>query len=216
MATPLEKARRDPTSMKGRILDSARRLFGSYGFHGTTTRMIAKDVGIDISTFHYHWGDKVDLYESVIADINEGLRQQLLVVEEKIRGLPLRVRVEMAVGMMIDYLFANPEIANLTILQYFTRTRMDSDITIKTPDFLSDIAFSMGLAGHRRKVSREARMKVLVMTNAIYSFTSGRQMFERMLESDRETYVAMVKETLNFYFAAPFGEGDDETGNTGA
>ncbi|HCX01220.1 MAG TPA: TetR/AcrR family transcriptional regulator, partial [Syntrophaceae bacterium] len=39
--------------MKARILAAARRIFGEYGFHGTTTRMIASEVGIDISTLHY-------------------------------------------------------------------------------------------------------------------------------------------------------------------
>jgi len=77
MATPLEKARKDPGSMKAKILKVARRVFGEYGFHGTTTRMIAQEVGIDISTLHYHWGDKADLYEAVILDISENLRQQL-------------------------------------------------------------------------------------------------------------------------------------------
>ena len=61
METALEKARKDPESMKARILNVARRIFGEYGFHGTTTRMIAQEVGIDISTLHYHWGGKEDL-----------------------------------------------------------------------------------------------------------------------------------------------------------
>ena len=75
MATPLEKARKDPESMKAKILQVARKIFGEYGFHGTTTRMIARKVGIDISTLYYHWGEKGDLYEAVILDINEDLRQ---------------------------------------------------------------------------------------------------------------------------------------------
>ena len=35
--------------------------------------MIAKEVGIDISTLHYHWGDKNDLYEAVVVDVNNDL-----------------------------------------------------------------------------------------------------------------------------------------------
>ncbi|MEW6531888.1 MAG: hypothetical protein AB1473_13710 [Thermodesulfobacteriota bacterium] len=34
MATPLEKARKDPDSMKARILKVARRVFGENGIHG--------------------------------------------------------------------------------------------------------------------------------------------------------------------------------------
>lgn len=44
--------------MKARILAVARKIYGEYGFHGTTMRMIAKEVGIDISTLHYHWGKR--------------------------------------------------------------------------------------------------------------------------------------------------------------
>ena len=56
MPSPLEKARQAPDSMKGRILSAARKLYGEYGFHGVTARMIAKEVGIDVSTLYYHWG----------------------------------------------------------------------------------------------------------------------------------------------------------------
>ena len=65
MPTPWEKARMEPDSMKARILAAARRIFGCYGYHGTTTRIIAREVGIDISTLYYHWGEKADLYEAV-------------------------------------------------------------------------------------------------------------------------------------------------------
>ena len=81
MATPLEKARKAHDSMKARILRAARRIFGEYGFHGTTTRMIAQEVGIDISTLYYHWGEKGDLYEAVVLDINEELGITIILVE---------------------------------------------------------------------------------------------------------------------------------------
>ena len=58
LPTALEKARQDPDSMKARILAAARRIFSQYGFPGATTRAIAKEVGIDISTLYYHWGGK--------------------------------------------------------------------------------------------------------------------------------------------------------------
>ena len=52
MQSRLEKARQDPASMKARILASARKKFGEYGYGATTTRLIARDVGIDISTLY--------------------------------------------------------------------------------------------------------------------------------------------------------------------
>src|SRR6056297_758633 len=102
MASSLVKARRNPDSTKARILTAARRMFGEYGFHGTTTRMIAKAVDIDVSTLFYPWGEKGDLYEAVIRDINEGMRKKLIEVEHKVSGRPLAERIEIAIDEMAD------------------------------------------------------------------------------------------------------------------
>ncbi len=149
MKTPLEKARQNPESMKAKILNSARKLFGHYGFHGTTTRMIASDVGIDISTLYYHWGEKGNLYENVVIDMSHGIRAKLMEVENIIKGLPLEQRIEIAIDELVDYLFEHPELSNLTIFRYFTKNRYDSNFDKAIPEFLSDIAYSMGLSNTR-------------------------------------------------------------------
>jgi AcrR family transcriptional regulator len=202
MATPLEKARKDPESMKARILDAARRFFGEYGYHGTTTRMIASEVGIDISTLHYHWGDKQDLYEAVILDINKDLGQKLAAVERRIHGLPLAQRMAIAIDDMTDYLFACPEISNLMLFRYFGKTRDAMDL--KVPEFTVDIARSMGLAPDRASASARAKMEVLAVMNAIHHFISGENFFRPMVGLEREEYIAMAKETLKFILIPAF------------
>jgi len=168
MATALEKARRDPDSMKARILKVARRVFGEYGYHGTTTRMIAREVGIDISTLYYHWGEKGDLYAAVVLDINEDLRGRLREVERVIHDLPLFNRMEISIDMMTDYLFEFPEISNLILFRYFGKTRHDHTLDLQVPEFVSDIARSMNLSDDRKRVSVEAKMQVLAMMNKIH------------------------------------------------
>lgn len=107
MATPLEKAKKNPDSTKAKILRAARTLFGEYGFHGTTTRMIAAGVGIDISTLYYHWGEKGDLYEAVIIDMNDGIREKLIEVETVIKGRPLADRIKIAMIAVLTSAFRN-------------------------------------------------------------------------------------------------------------
>jgi TetR/AcrR family transcriptional regulator, regulator of cefoperazone and chloramphenicol sensitivity len=204
MASSLEKAKQNPDSMKARILTAARKIFGEYGFHGTTTRMIAKAVDIDISTLYYHWGEKGDLYEAVIRDINEGLRLKLIEVEKRIKGRPLTERIEIAVEEMADYLFENPEISNLTLFRYFTKTRHKSLLDFRVPEFISDIAYSMGLAADRKNVPVDARMKVLSIMNAIHNFVSGENFFRPMLKLEREKYIKEAKETLKFFNLSAF------------
>jgi AcrR family transcriptional regulator len=206
MATPLEKARKDPGSMKAKILKVARRIFGEYGFHGTTTRMIAQEVGIDISTLHYHWGDKADLYEAVILDISEDLRQQLSQVEKVIHGLPLEGRMNIAIDMMTDYLFKRPEISNLILFRYFRKTRNDTGFDFPVPEFISDIARSMDLCRDKKNVPARAQMQVLAIMNAIHNFISGENFFRPMLKLKRDEYIAMVKETLKFILIPAFTE----------
>jgi TetR/AcrR family transcriptional regulator, regulator of cefoperazone and chloramphenicol sensitivity len=210
MVTPLEKARKDPDSMKARILKKARRIFGEYGFHGATTRMIAEEVGIDISTLYYHWGEKSDLYEAVVLDINEDLKEKLVEVERSIRGLPLATRMNIAIDRMTDYLFENREISNLVLFRYFGKTRDASLLDFQVPEFVSEIARSMGLCRDKVNVPKIVRMHVLAMMNAIHNFVSGEDFFRSMLSVERDEYVSMVKDTLKYILLPAF------TGSAGA
>ena len=204
MDTPLQKARKAPESMKARILAAARRIFGEYGFHGTTTRMIAKEVGIDISTLHYHWGEKKDLSAAVVVDINEDLRRKLIEVERLIHGRPLGERLSLSIDVMTDYLFAHPEVSNLVLMRYLNKTRDDVLVDIRIPEFTCDIARSMGLAADKKNVSADAKMKVLAVMNSIHNFISGESFFRSIVRADREAYIALVKETLNFIHVPAF------------
>ena len=146
MPSPLEKARQAPDSMKGRILSAARKLYGEYGFHGVTARMIATEVGIDVSTLYYHWGDKQDLYEAVLTDLNEEIRQKLAEIEKIVRGKPIDVRLAVAIDVMCDHLFQNPETSNLMLFSFFSKTRTQSDLDTRMTEHLANIAVAMGLA----------------------------------------------------------------------
>ncbi|MGO9213531.1 MAG: TetR/AcrR family transcriptional regulator [Syntrophales bacterium] len=151
MRTALDKARKDPGSMKAKILAVARGFFGEYGFHGTTTRMIADKAEIDISTLHYHRGDKRDLYEAVLLDMNRDLGREPIEVEKSIHSRPLGERIKIAIAAMTDYLFAHPEISNLVLHRYFSKTRHEMIIDFKVPEFTGDIARSMGLTKDAKK-----------------------------------------------------------------
>lgn len=208
MATPLEKARNDPDSMKAKILKVARRIFGEYGYHGTTTRMIAREVGIDISTLYYHWGEKGDLYEAVVLDIYEDLRQRLIEVEKVVHGQSLAERMDIAIDMMTDYLFECPEISNLILLRYFGKTRHEARLDFHVPELVSDIARSMNLCKDKKNVPTRAHMQILAIMNAIHNFISGENFFRPMLRLKRDQYIANVKETLKFILIPAFAGQD--------
>ncbi|MCX5851268.1 MAG: helix-turn-helix domain containing protein [Deltaproteobacteria bacterium] len=205
METTLEKARKDPDSMKGRILAVARRVFGEYGFHGTTMRMIAHEVGIDISTLHYHWGEKKDLYEAVIIDINNDLREKLIEVEGVIHGLPRGERVAISLDMMTDYLFDHPEISNLILFRYIAKTRHDVTLDFRVPEFTRDIVHSMGLPEDKDNVG-QSMISIITVMNSLHNFISGEEFFRPMVKASRDRYKRLVKETLKSIYVVAFAE----------
>ena len=204
MPSRLEKARQDPNSMKAKILAAARRLFGEFGYNDTTTRMIAKDVGIDISTLYYHWGEKQDLYEAVLMDISEEIQQKLIDVEENVSGKSLPSRLEISIEMICDYLFSHPEISNLILFGYFNKTRHGVTLDIKFPEYISNIAVAMNLATDKKNVSVQAKARILAVWNTVLNFISGESFFRPMLNTDHPEYIAVVKETLKFILVPAF------------
>ena len=204
MPSALEKARQDPNSMKARILAAARRIFGEYGYSETTTRRIAKNVGIDISTLYYHWGEKQDLYEAVLQDVSEEIQSRLNQVEKTVSGKPLKDRLEVSIDMMCDYLFSHPEVSNLILFGYFSKTRHGVAMDIKIAQYISNIAVAMELAGDKKTVTIEDKARILAVWNTVLNFISGEDFFRPMLKTNHENYVNVVKEALKFILVPAF------------
>jgi len=202
--SPLEKARQDPESMKARILASARKLFGEYGYNSTTTRMIAGDVGIDISTLYYHWGEKLDLYEALIVDINDEIQRKFKEVEKQAKGKSLSDRLEISIDLLTEFLFNNPEISNLILYGYFKKTDPQAIPDIKIDDYTSSIAVAMNLAEDTSDVSVQAKARILAVWNCVLNFISGENFFRPILDVDRDGYLAVVKETVKFMMVPAF------------
>ena len=204
MPSPLEKARQDPKSMKARILASARRIFGEYGYNKTTTRMIAKDVGIDISTLYYHWGEKQDLYEAVLEDVGDEIQHKLNGIERNVSGQSLTKRLEIALDMMCDYLFSHPEVPNLILYGYLNKSPNGVTLDIKMSEHIANIAVAMELAPNKNQISVQARARILAVWNTVLNFISAENFFRPMLDTNHADYVQVVKETLKFILVPAF------------
>jgi len=204
MPSPLEKARQDPKSMKARILASARRIFGEYGYNNTTTRMIAKDVGIDISTLYYHWGEKQDLYEAVLEDVGDEIQHKLNGIERNVSGQSLTKRLEIALDLMCDYLFSHPEVPNLILYGYLNKSPNGVTLDIKMSEHIANIAVAMKLAPNKKQISVQARARILAVWNTVLNFISAENFFRPMLDTNHADYVQVVKETLKFILVPAF------------
>jgi len=196
MYKPLEKARRDPDSMKGRVLSAARTLFSEYGYHGTTTRMIAKEVGIDISTLYYHWGEKKDLFESVVVDVLGDWRAMLKDLEQKAKGKALYDRYEVAIDHICDYLASHPEVPNLMLFQQFGKTKQVFGDDIDSPATLNEAALAMGFSISDKEFSNKVKAGILAVWFSIFSFMAGEKLIRPTFQMNSNAYTQMVKDTM--------------------
>lgn len=77
MTTPYE-------STKELLLVTAGKLFATYGYDGVSTRMITDEAGLKLSSIHYHYGSKENLYiEAFRYAKNKGVRTSFTDVAEE-------------------------------------------------------------------------------------------------------------------------------------
>jgi AcrR family transcriptional regulator len=84
-------AKREPASSaprgedtRLRLIESALKIFGDYGFAGASTRMLADAAGVNLAAIPYHFGSKEGLYRAAAEFIVENCGKEVLPTIEKI------------------------------------------------------------------------------------------------------------------------------------
>lgn len=57
------------TETKNKLLECSRKLFYQYGYHNTTTRMIANESQLNLGLFHYYFDGKIEIGMTVYYDV---------------------------------------------------------------------------------------------------------------------------------------------------
>lgn len=200
MLKGIKKSLKDPKSTKTKILNASSIVFGTYGYHGSTTRMIAEEAGVDIATVHYHWGDKSELYQAVIIFMNMKIHEVHKRIEEKATGKDLRDRVLIATDIMTDYLFESPHYAKL-LMNTYSKIRDDHDegfdeIKQDTMRILYNVAVSLGQLNEKMEISNEVLMDIFVGMYSNLQFIGEEKYFCSLLNLTREEYISQVKKTI--------------------
>lgn len=71
-----------PPGTRGRVLHAALGLFAEFGFHGTSIRDVAREVGVNAATLYAHYPSKEDILAELVAlghvGLHSGLQQALV------------------------------------------------------------------------------------------------------------------------------------------
>lgn len=91
---------------KEKLLQTATELFAKYGINGVSTRALAKESGVNLSSINYYFGSKQKLYdvvlESIIEKISAFIASKHAPLLEK--QLPPNEEFKAFIGNMIDFL----------------------------------------------------------------------------------------------------------------
>jgi TetR/AcrR family transcriptional regulator len=101
--------RRSGEETRAAILAAAERHFAERGFEAARLEDIAADVGIRRAAIFYHFPDKQELYAAVLDEVLGGMASALP------SGGDTVARLEVAMGIWIDYVAARPTLARLML-----------------------------------------------------------------------------------------------------
>lgn len=84
-----------------KILDAARALFSDWGYDATRIKDVALKAGVNAALVHHYFGDKDDLYQTVLTDAVKPLR--VLGARLLVKGLPMDMLLAAWVEVLCTY-----------------------------------------------------------------------------------------------------------------
>lgn len=103
-------------NVRERILKAAREVFTEYSFKQASTRMIAKEAGVEHPMIHYYFGSKENLFYAMA----ESLYNETLPVQESwydgMESMAMKEGFSLFIDRMLDYTMAKPDALRIAAL----------------------------------------------------------------------------------------------------
>jgi len=96
---------RDVADTRRRLLDAARRLFADHAYDDVTVRDICREAGVNLALVNYHFGDKLGLYDAVLSDVIERIREFNAVAMNEPADSPPEHRLRVFVQAFLERIF---------------------------------------------------------------------------------------------------------------
>lgn len=145
------------------ILDIAENLIAEFGYEGTSTRLLAKEAGVNVAMISYYFGSKEKLFEALIERRTSVTHEKLtsLVKEETDPWLKL----SKVIDLYVERILSNPKFhriicREISLLQRSAMTENLNEILVKNAKELIKIVKH----GIKEKVFREVDPEMTVTT----------------------------------------------------
>ena len=191
--TPSRHALRS-SDTRTRMIDTAIDVFGTLGYEGASTRVLADCAGVNLSAIPYHFGGKRELYmaaaQSIADYAREGVEPIVADLEDKDKGDPAR-RIDLALSRFFHFIVGGPE--PKAWASFFVRCEYDADDAFRlvhkelVTRFERALIRTVAEATGCSKSDKDLQMRVAVVLATIINFRALHNMTLSSLGWDRFT-----------------------------
>lgn len=98
----LQRMHQKDSETRSRVLEAATRLFAADGFKKVTVREICREAGANVAAVNYHFGDKLGLYQEVMAQAMEVMRETTAIAQREGEGRPVDEKLAAFIRVIVD------------------------------------------------------------------------------------------------------------------
>jgi AcrR family transcriptional regulator len=177
-----------------RILREATLLFAEHGYHGVSTRALAKAVGLNISTINYHAGSKEEIYRQVFQRLFlrefEAVSRFAGYVDDAVVDDPdaLRHLLRDLIDALIDMSLDSPEVPRLWVRRWLERDfqfdGIEVDYSLPLYEMVRDLLERARRAGTIRADGPNTRLLLISVTWMLYGYFTGGPIAWNLAEAD--------------------------------
>jgi len=129
MASPRKTTKRrisaDESTARERIMKAAREVFALHSYKAASTRMVAKQAGVEHPLIHYYFGSKEKLFQAMVEDIYSEFSLVQVTWLDGIERVPPSQGLPVFIDRMLDYTLAHPDALQIIALNMVQIGRID-------------------------------------------------------------------------------------------
>lgn len=162
-------------SRRERILDSATRSFGAYGYHAASLRDIAKDAGCSLTLLNHHFGNKAMLLQAVVHAQNAHCSKRLTGLKHRLQQPAFEFDDFIATWVDYEYaLYDTAEGRAYLMLMLRLQSDRDMDPMLRSTLNCAQATVLQGLAREWPALDEDERTALWHLTSgALYASVTG-------------------------------------------
>jgi TetR/AcrR family transcriptional regulator len=202
-AAARHRAADGPVNARERILEAAREVFSRHSYKEASTRMVAREAGVEHPLIHYYFGSKEKLFHAMAEAMYEDATGEQVSWFDGLDRMSPKKGFSLFLDRMLEYTLANPDILLIAALNMVHIGKIEEIpglrfITLNMARMRRTLEEKLPLKGP----SREIEMFIYSFYSLMVSLIGARSCHARLLNMDPSgtEYRAWIKDACMTLF----------------